>query len=309
MSVRIVDFRRKALSFVAIAVWALLLQSGQTAWAQTKLAYKFKQGDKLNYSLDTDMKQSMNVAGMAIETGVNQGMEMSWEVLDAKGESADMKQTITRFRAKMQMPGGLSVDYDSKEGKKPGGPIGAVIGPLFDAMVGAEFSFKMNPAGDISDPKVSDKLLNALKGNPALAQMGSMFSEEGMKSTMQQSTLALPKEAIAKGKTWSKPVETKAPFGKMIITTTYTYQGSETRGNSQLEKFETKSEMKVEPGENADVSVKVKSTDMKGVIYFDNKLGRIVESTQNQKMVMEIEAMEQKFESTQNQTIKMALQP
>ena len=126
---------------------------------------------------------------------------------------------------------------------------------------------------------------------------------------MQQASLTLPKDSIKKGTTWTKPVTTKTPFGTMTITTTYTFQGSETRNKVSLEKIATKSEMFIENDKNAEISVKVKSADMQGTIYFDNQLGRLIDSTQTQKMVLEISAMGQTFESSQNQTIKMQLQP
>lgn len=296
-------------SLIVFLAFLLGLVATPALLAQTKLSYKFKADSKQTYLQETEQKQSMNVAGMNIETTVSQATELSQLVTGVDGGTASLRQTVARFRTKMEMPGN-NIEYDSKDGKKPDGPVGALVGPLFEAMVGSEFNFKMAADGKVSDVKFSDKLANALKGNPILAQMGGMFSEEGMKSMMQQSSIPLPTEAVMKGQSWNGKVETKTPIGTMTITTTYTYQGQETRNNVALEKISTKSEMKIEgAGENKDVEVKLKDADIQGTIYFDNQAGNIVESSQVQKMTMEIKVMGQALESKQTQTIKYKLVP
>lgn len=276
--------------------------------AQTKLTYKFQAGKKNNYLQETEIKQSMTVAGQNIDTTILQSMEVAQAVLGVEGDEASVKQTISRFRTKMEMPGN-NIEYDSKDGKKPDGPVGALVGPLFEAMVGTEISFKQGADGKLTNAKISEKLANAMKANPVLAQMGGTFSEEGLKGMMQQSSLPLPAEALTKGKSWSHQVEMKTPIGLTKMTTTYTYQGSETRDNVMLEKITTKSEMTIEAGENQDVKVKVKDSDIQGTVYFDNRAGQIVDATQTQKMTMEIAVMGQNLESKQTQTVKYKLIP
>jgi Family of unknown function (DUF6263) len=299
--------RAAGLALLAISLFTLL--NGAAAEAQTSLVYKFKKGDTINYSTATDMKQSMSVGGMVIKTTMTQGMEVGWTVNAVQDGKAEMTQKINQFRQKMELPGGQGFEFDSKAGKKPEGPIGQIAGPVLEAMVGAETAFKMDPQGEMSDTKISEKLLKAIKGTPALAQMGGMFSEEGMKNMMQQSAVAFPKEPISKGKTWSKTVDVKMPFGVMKLATTYTYQGPETRNNAMLEKIDTKSDLSIEPAAGANISLKIKSSDVKGAIYFDNKTGRIAELSQTQKMVMEVSTMGQTFDTNQEQTTTMKLVP
>lgn len=301
--------KRRTAGRMLIATTLFVLSSGATAQAQTTLSWKLKGNDKLKYTTDTDMKQTMSVMGMEIKTSMRQGMEMSWTVSGLQNGKADMVQKIERFQQKMEMPGGQGFEFDSKSGKKPEGQIGQIMGPILEAMVGAEFSLKMDPQGETSDYKISDKLLQSIKGNPLLAQMGGMFTEEGLKSMMQQSSVSFPKEAISKGKSWNKIMEVKMPFGVMKLDTTYTYQGAETRDNKNLEKIATKSTVTITPAANADIKLNIKSSDVNGTIYFDNVAGRISELSQTQKMAMEIEAMGQKFDSNQDQTVTLKLVP
>ncbi|MFM9118532.1 MAG: DUF6263 family protein [Planctomycetota bacterium] len=297
---------RPALVLACACLWGFAGVSSLSA--QTKLTYKFQAGQKTNYVQDTEIKQSMSVAGQNIDTNIKQSMEVSQSVLGVEGTEASVQQTVSRFRTTMEMPGN-NIEYDSKDGKKPDGPVGALIGPLFDAMVGTEISFKLSADGKMTNAKISEKLANALKANPILAQMGGAFSEDGLKGMMQQSSMPLPAEALTKGKSWTNQVEMKTPIGVTKLTTTYTYQGPEARDNVMLEKITTKSEMTIEPAANQDVKVKVKDTDIQGTIYFDNVAGRIVDSTQTQKITMEIAVMGQNLESKQTQTLKYKVLP
>ena len=289
-----------------VVLAASTLGTGTTVQAQATLRWKFKEGEKLSYATETVQKQAFNVNGMDVETTMNQTMEMSWSVQTVQDGKAAIVQKFDRVRQKMESLFG-SYDYDSKDGKPPEGPIGEIVGPMLDAMAGAEFRFSMDGQGDISDVKLAEKLVTALRNNPAAAQMGAMFSEEGLKNMVQQSAATFPKEALTKGKSWNKKVELKLPFGKMTMDNTFTYQGPETRNGAALEKIELKAALSIEPDPNAPIDLKIKSSDVKGAIYFDNVAGHVVETTTNQKMEMEISAMGNTFNTTQDQTTTMKL--
>jgi len=292
-----------------ISAAVLMLLAG-SAHAQTTLKYKFKEGDKLNYTMDQTQKQTINIMGMEIETTMTQNMEMSWNVKTVKDGKAQMTQTIDRIRMKMDSAF-AAFEYDSKDGKEPEGPVGQLIGPLFAAMAGAEFTVTMNEQGEVSETMVSEKLLEALKANPALQQFGGGFTEEGLKNMMTQSgSSILPKTAVKKGDTWDHKIELKQPpVGVMKMNSTYTYGGPEEKDDAMLEKIDVKTEITIEPIEDAaaQFEIKVKSAEMKGTIYFDNKAGRVVVSTINQKMNMEINAMGNIIESAVDQTVTVKL--
>ena len=301
---------RVAARVVIVAAAILGLMTG-AAQAQTTLKYQFKEGDKLLYTMEQSQKQTINVMGMEIETLMTQNMDMSWNVKSMKDGKAQVVQTIDRIRVKMDSAF-AAFEYDSKDGKEPEGPFGQILGPLFAAMAGAEFTLTMNEQGDVSETKVSEKLLEAMKSNPILQQVGGgSFTEEGLKNMLGQSGgSVLPKNPVKKGDTWTQKMELKQPpLGVMKMNNTYTYQGTESRGGVTLEKIDVKTEMTIEPLPNAaaEIEIKVKSAEMKGTMYFDNKAGRLVETSMNQKMTMEINAMGNVIEAAMDQTVNMKL--
>jgi hypothetical protein len=295
---------------VALVVATALAILADSAQAQTALKFKFKEGDKLNYTMDQTQKQNMNVMGMEIETTMTQTIDMIWSVNNVKAGKAQVVQTMDRIRMKMDSAF-AAFEYDSRDGKEPEGPFGQILGPLFAAMAGSDITVTINETGEISDAKVSDKLLDAMKNNPLLQQMGGMFTEEGFKNMLNQSgATILPKNPVKKGESWSQKIEMKQPpLGVMRMNNTYTYQGPEERSGASLEKIDVKTDMSIEPIENAaaQFEIKVKSSEMKGTIYFDNKAGRIAETKMNQKMAMEINAMGNIIESAVDQTVSLKL--
>jgi hypothetical protein len=238
-------------------------------------------------------------------------MEMTWAIgaVDSSGK-AEMTQTFDRIQMKIGSPMG-DTEYDSKDGKQPEGVLGQFLGPFLDALAGSEFAMKIDSRGETSDLKMPEKLVKAMESNPFLAQMGGMFSEEGMKNLASQVGAVLPKDAVSKGDNWDKNIEMKMPFGTMKTTMALTYQGPETREGNRFEKIGVKTDLQIEPAAGGAIQLKVKSNDMKGTIYFDNKAGRMTDSEIKGKTVMEITAMGQTIEQVMDQTVtvKLASQP
>jgi hypothetical protein len=298
------------LTKARVACLGLLLATlAAPAQAQTTLRYKFKDGDQLNYEMVQKMAMKMNVQGMEVAMDMNQTITMSWNVLTVdKDGNAKMNQKIERVRFTMEGGPIGKVEYDSKEGKAPEGPIGQVLAPIFGALAGSEIALTMDPMGHMKDIKVPEKLVKALKDVPgAGAGFSDMFSEEGLKNMLNQGGLVLPAEPVTKGKTWNQKLEVKMPFGKMMVDNVYTYEGPVTKDGRQLEQVSLKPSVKMDADPNAQVAMKLKGQDAKGTAYFDNAAGRLVELNMTQNMDMEISAGGQNINQKVLQTVTMKL--
>ena len=245
---------------VALLALGVLCSSSQ-AKAQTLLRYKFKPGDKLRYQMEQKMNMVMTVMGNNVTMDMTQTVDMTWDIksVDQDGK-AKMTQKFDRMRFTMSGPPPVGkVEYDSKEGKLPEGLIGQSIGPILEAMAGAEFSAVMDARGRVSDVKAPEKVTEALKKLAGGAGMGEMFSEENMKHMISQSGIALPEEAVAKGKSWEQKVDMKMPFGKMDVRNTFTYEGPTTREGAKLEQIAIKPKATLESDPNAAIKMKLNS--------------------------------------------------
>jgi hypothetical protein len=285
-----------------------LLLGGTAAQAQTTLRFKFREGEALKYVLDQKMKMEMKVAGKDVDMDMSQVVDLTWKInsVDNNG-TAKMVQKFDRVRFSMNGPMG-KVEYDSKDGKQPEGLVGQIIGPMLEAMAGAEFPLTMTTDGKVSDVKVPEKFAEALKNLPAGGAGGDLFSEDGIKRMINQSGIQLPDKAVEKGKSWENKVEMKMPFGKMKVDNVSTYEGPTTRAGKKLEQIAVKPKLTLEPAEDAPFTAKLKSQDAKGTAYFDNEAGRLVESNLTQTMDMELSAGGQNIGQKIEQTITMKLQ-
>lgn len=294
---------------VGLLVALVVAAGGVPAQAQTTLRYKFKSGERINYEMEQRMSMQMNAMGRDVKMDTSQIFDMAWTIgtVDADGK-AKMTQKIERIRFVMDAPPPLGrVEYNSRDNKELEGAFGQILGPMFKAMVDAEFTLTMDTQGRFSDVKVPEKLLEALKNSPAGAQLGEMFSEEGIKRMVGQGGLILPDEALSKGKTWNQKTEVKTSFATMKMDNICVYDGPTTRDSQQLEQVSFQPKIAMEPNKDAPVTIKQKSADAKGTALFDNAAGRLVETKMTQVMEMEIEAGGQNMTQKLEQIISMKL--
>ena len=295
---------RRAWMAIATATVLIGLVGGSTAQAKTTLRWKFKEGDVLRYSMDqTTVSTGQDPSGRELKQTIGLIMDMTWTVksVDASGV-ASMTQTIDRVRTTAASPFG-KFSFDSKEA----GDAASVAGPLFKMLVGAEFSSKMNPRGEVTDIKLSDKLLATLRGDNEPAGAQGQFSEAGLKNMLAQMVMPLPEEGVDVGQAWRRAMPIPAgPDGQTRqIEQTFTYKGHDAAsGGLESISFSTKFEP---PKADPNVPVTFKKEAATGQYEFDNASGRVVKSNvaEDVEVSISIEGKEvpQKVETTRALTL------
>jgi Family of unknown function (DUF6263) len=297
---------RAQVRILHIGLLALLL-AGNAAPAQEVVRYKFQPAEKLRYELEQKMIMDMNVQGNAISIEMTQTIDVVWDIKSVdKDGKAKMTQTFERVRMSMIGPMG-TVDYDSRNGKMPEGPVGEAMGPLFKAMAGLVLGVSMDARGQIGDVEVPKEFLDAIKNSPAAAASGDMFSQDGMKRMISQSGLVLPGGALTKGQSWDTKMDMKMPFGKMLVVNNITSEGTGTRDGLKIEQFAIKPKITLEPDANSPATVTLNSQDTKGTAYFDPAAGRLVEMNITQKMDMDVAVMGQNIKEKIEQKVTYKL--
>jgi len=292
-----------AILAAVAAVAALLAQPAQAADA---LRWKFTKGETLKYTMEQKTTQDMKAKERELKTTLNQTIDLHWTIKNVAGEVAEMSQTIDRVRTKVEVPGN-AFEFDSQSGKSPEGPIAGMLIPMLKALVGAEFSFKMNGRGELTDIQVPKQLLESLsKAGPA-ATAGGMFSEEGLKNLISQSSLTLPENGLEKGGSWTQQARVPVPMlGTMLMNKTYTYQGSDEKDPNQI-KIGLDTKVTLEPAADSNVAVQVKNQKGDGEFSFDNQAGRVRSSHVNDHMEMSITVQGQTLQQTTDTVTSMTL--
>jgi hypothetical protein len=268
---------------LAAALIVSTIAAGSEA-AATTLRWKFKAGDTLRYQMVQTQSMTTRIkdpAPQEFKQGFTLTIDQVWTIksVDDAGV-ASMTQTIDRIRTTAELPIG-KVTYDSKEAKDSG----SLAGPLFRMLVGAEFTFKMDGKGEISDIKLPEKMLATLRGDQEPAGAQGQFSEAGLKNMIAQMGLLLPGGPVEPGATWSRKASIPSgPDGQTRgVEQSFTYRGPEAVGGGKMEAIDLT--IKFEPVKSdPEVPVTIKSQESRGHFAFDGEAGRIETSTVTEKV-------------------------
>ncbi len=288
------------LSRVALLVGLAVTAVGALpAQGQTLLRWKHKEGQKSRLIMTQEMQMKMTMQENPVLVTSTSTMEVDWEITEVDDQGvASMTQTVDRIRMKLQGVQGVMMEYDSESDEKPEG-MAAMMVPMLEAIVGKPYVTKLDSQGNVLEMTLPQGLAESVTQIPGGASMGSMFSEESMKSMSELATF--PEEAVNPGDTWSRTGTIKNPAtGDMTMDSTFTYVGTEVVDGRELEKLSM--EMKMRVGEGGESTVNISDQSSEGTTYFDNASGRFVRGEANSKMKMHItvlgQQMVQDIEST-----------
>lgn len=291
---------------------AAVFPGASTRGAETgahTLRYQFKAGDTRHYVMDQKLAMKLNVSGNDTTMDMNQTVDVTWHVVSVGADGkATLTQRLDRIRVSMSGAPLGKMDYDSKDGKLPEGGIGQTIGPVFQALAGLEITLVSDTRGRIGNLKVPPKLADAVK-NVAGGGLQQMFSEENLKKMTGAGVLVLPEGPVTKGKTWENSTDMKLPFGTMKVTVQATDLGPVERNGHQVEKIAVRPTLTMVNGDSSGgISIKLKEQEGKGMAYFDNPIGQLIEMEINQTMKLEVNAGGQDILQTIVQKTSMKLQ-
>jgi hypothetical protein len=300
----------RAAAIVVVATWGL---AGPTAAADAAeaLRWKFRAGETLRFSIEHKMSMTAKAMGTEHKSNQTQTVEMSWKVqsVDASGE-AEITQRMDRIRLRVVSPPLMPLDFDSATTKADPPGFEAITRQV-KALVGAEFTFKLKPDGEITDVKLSPETLKRLRESNPSGAPDAEFSEKAVKDNLlvQLSPPSLPEGPIEPGKSWSpKPTRMPLPFATLVLDKTYTFKGPDPNSpNLMLVGIDTA--VKAEPVEGADIKATIRKQEGTGTMTFDGQAGRLANVRLSQKIEMSIVQMGQSMEHSSEMTSSMSLLP
>ncbi len=293
--------------------------------AQTALRWKFQPGETLRYALNQTTKIQISINQQSYENSMTQMIDTTWTIKGVTDGKAQIAQTIDRIRTTIVTPSG-QIAYDSKEGTEPEGPF-AAIAPILRALSGSEIAFTMDPRGEVTEvtlpPKVVETITNmpnAPGGTPSSTEGGAkksdasnsnpMFSEEGIKKMIAQSTLALPEKTLTPGDQWSSTTAIQTPpVGTMELTHTFVYKGPEGPPEGGVQRIDVAIKTDIKTGESNLGAIDVKDQESSGYYLFDNASGRLDRSNITQKMEMVVKTPNGEITQSNISNSTMTLNP
>jgi hypothetical protein len=295
---------------LAAAIVVMIGAGHQAARGQDTLRWKFKDGDVLKYTTEQTTVLTVKIMGKERKQKRAVTTTYTWSVkaVSETGE-ADVLQRIERLAMKVDAPPFLPMEYDSSS---PNNSIPEPFEPVVQqlkAALGAEFSFKMKPTGEIVDIKIPEATLKKLRaGLPEDQGERDAFSEQALKDMVSQtSPPVFPAGPLEPGKSWSsKPSRVPLPTGTLVLDRSFTFRGPDSQ-NPKLMIIAMEGKVALEPG--GESTAKVRSQDGKGSLTFDAESGRLVSSRGTQKTEMVIvEGGQERDETTETNAV-MTLVP
>ena len=290
-----------SLAFLALC-WA------QTAQAQVKLEYKFPEGKSLKYKTGSKTNQVLTLGPQAVETKSTQSMTVSTTVGKKRDDSSvPVEQKIESLRVELELPGGISINYDSSDpNAKIDNPQLAFLEEIFKLTSEIGYTVVVDNQNKVKAIEGTEKLLEKADklSERARTTIRSRVEANTLKKAFEQELRHMPDILTRPGESWERTEVLDLGSGQTLtFQKKYEYTGTETVGGKTLDKITsktTKVELKQDPNVEAELKlvksdVKVDSSD--GTILFDREGGHVVRSTgsvhiKGDNMTFSIQGME-----------------
>ena len=253
-----------------LTVSLLLLLSAQSASAQEKLVWKFKEGDAFTLENVRTDKQTVKIDGKSQTSETTTTWTTLIEVRKAGDKETVLDQTIVSIAVK----GAKAAKLD-KNG-------------WAEKLKGSKFKFTVSPAGRVLKIEGHDDFVQKVGDSTELqeAEIRFLVSESALRQNLEEMIGFLPEKPVAQRAAWErKGHESVAPFGSFDMTFQYTLSGK--RDGADLITFTVKADYVAPKGDLGVIRVvkgALKSEGGKGEILFDVAKGRLVRGEKRLKI-------------------------
>jgi hypothetical protein len=254
--------------------------------ADTLLRWKFQQGQRLHVTVVQATKLVTTAGPKPREMKADTTMEMDLAVDSVADDgTAQMTQSITRVKMRMETLGAAPIEFDTASDQQPTGAARYFAAAA--RLVGLEYRVTMTARGEITSVMLSEEGQKLLDEALAGASLPALFSSEGLTQTLKQSATTLPEEPVNPGDTWETSSSSKLAIGAVKQQTTYTFAGSREHDGRMLDAIDLESKLQLTPPKDAEHPAEIKEQQHTGTLWFDAEAGRFVESKVSQKLVTE----------------------
>lgn len=260
--------------------------------AQKSYTLKFNpaNGDKYNVETTTKTQMSQNVMGQDVNINMNYDVEMTYAITDT---NANKKLTMTYERLKLNMDAmGQMQTMDTEDSSSN------EVSNALKSVKGKTVSVTLSPTGKVLQVEGTREIIDNIGGDAQKEILKAIFSEDALKSMMEQSFNYYPEKPVKVGDSWTSTITLKSPYP---IVAENTYKLNKVEGNDAF--IDIISKVKTEEGAKmsySGVELTVELTgDIKGNNQVNLQTGMPVNSTSKQNLKGNI--------TTQGMTIPMSV--
>jgi len=260
----------------------VLIPMASSAWAQSGLQWKFREGDTWQVRMTQELTSVVNEK----TSQVTQEFELEWHIRSVNQEGvAEIEQSAKRIVLRDRE--NVLVDAVDSEPQPEDAPMAKRI----RALLKVRFVTLTSPMGEILEVRIDDDVKAWLT-----EQLG--MDEETARQMFAQEILSFPDHPIDVGATWTVATQSSAKgLGNVKNSSTYQYVGPDTLQGKKLERFKYSPAFQLD--DNARELVRQEGA---GTIWFDRERGRVVRSESNQEY--ELQRLNTQPQVRQKNTVK-----
>jgi hypothetical protein len=269
-----------------------------------EIKFNLPKGVKYEYSLNTEMKMKQNLANQETNIKNSIGFTYLYEVINDSADWKTVSATITKMSMDMDAMG-RTMHFDTDMPMDSTDPM-AMMGKIFGAMKGSQFSFTLNEKGEIGKvsgiKEMQEKMLAGLpNAEQVMEGMKNSFNEESMKENIGQAFAAYPGKPVRPGESWTKSLVQSTQGMKVKSDNTFTLES--VNGDDAIIKVVSKLSSDSSAVVNgANISM---SGTSDGKMHYDLKTGMTTDGDMDMKMDMKVKAGGQ--EVPMNMDMKMKI--
>jgi hypothetical protein len=195
-----------------------------------ELKFNLSKGIKFDYAMVMAMNMDQNVMGNAMHITNKVKMGYIFEVTNDSSGWKTVNSTIDKIGMNVNA-GAVNINFDTDSAISDTTGPAAMMGKVFGAMKGGQFSFTMNEKGQVGEVRgmkeMMEKIMekeNTPNGQMIMQNMGKAFDENNFKQNISQSFAVYPDKPVKPGESWTKTLNINSNGIPMRSENTYTLQ-------------------------------------------------------------------------------------
>jgi hypothetical protein len=297
----------KGTGKILLGTVLLLVAGAQQGLAQQQLRWKFQPGEQFKVTVEQKTVSTTRVADQSLKMMVELAVEEKWDVRQVAASGvATIDRSLTRIQLTIRSGVEEEITFDSASERTAPGmarAIAKVLGPVLEKPM----RIQVDPRGAVVDVELGEKLKGQLV--ELAKELGEFFSPDSIQQQLM--TIGrLPAGPVSVGESWMESVESTTPLGKLSVVRTFTYEGEKSTSDGLLSEIVIVGQIKLVPSADGnDRKATLRDQKLSGVLRFDAVAGRLVESTEQQKLGIQTVYRELRIQSDVTTTTRTTVTP
>ncbi|GEM_PF-1822466 len=182
------------------------------------LRWKFKTGEQFVFDFDQTIRLEKDVAGIKTTQSTSQRSQISWEILAADDESAEVEMRYARVDFELETSDGLiKTSTDPNFPKVANGKAARLAAGLIEAVapiIDQPFVVKFSNRGELLEVKMDATIVEQIRKAPNSMAIRSTISQEGIKEILATLLVQFPEVAASNWEIESKVVVAGVPLSR-----------------------------------------------------------------------------------------------